>query len=159
MQCYRLARARPPRYHASMNYRHAFHAGNFADVLKHAVLAFCVRRLAAKDKPFFALDTHAGIGWYDLESDAARRSPEWRDGIGRIADATPPAEAAALLAPYLDAVRALNGGGALKRYPGSPSILAEIARPQDAIRLGPRFELATTSRGATRIVTTIGETR
>lgn len=118
-----------------MNYRHAFHAGNFADVLKHAVLAFCVKRLAAKDKPFFALDSHAGVGWYDLDSDAARRSPEWKDGIGRLTDAAPPADAAAFLAPYLDAVKALNGGGALKRYPGSPSILAELSRPQDSIRL------------------------
>jgi 23S rRNA (adenine2030-N6)-methyltransferase len=118
-----------------MNYRHAFHAGNFADVLKHAVLAFCLRRLASKDKPFAALDTHAGAGWYDLEGEAARRSPEWRDGVARLWDADPPEPATSLLGPYLDAVRAFNAGSALRRYPGSPAILAEIARRDDAIVL------------------------
>jgi 23S rRNA (adenine2030-N6)-methyltransferase len=118
-----------------MNYRHAFHAGNFADVLKHAALAFCLRRLAAKEKAFAALDTHAGVGWYDLEREAARRSPEWRDGIGRLWDGSPPEPAHALLGPYLDAMRAFNAGGALRRYPGSPALLAELARPRDAIAL------------------------
>jgi 23S rRNA (adenine2030-N6)-methyltransferase len=118
-----------------MNYRHAFHAGNFADVLKHAVLAYCANYLGRKAAPFAAIDTHAGTGWYDLGGDAARRSPEWRDGIGRLLDVEPPAPAAAFLAPYLDAVRALNAGGPLARYPGSPLILAELARPQDRIVL------------------------
>jgi 23S rRNA (adenine2030-N6)-methyltransferase len=118
-----------------MNYRHAFHAGNFADVLKHAVLAYCVRRLTGKDAPFAALDTHAGVGWYDLHGEAARRSPEWRDGVGRLWTATTPAGAAAFLAPYLDAARTLNADGELRRYPGSPAILTEIARPQDRILL------------------------
>jgi 23S rRNA (adenine2030-N6)-methyltransferase len=120
-----------------MNYRHAFHAGNFADVLKHAVLAFCVGRLTRKDKPFWVLDTHAGIGWYDLGGEAARRSPEWRDGVARLWDAAPAAPPAvqAFLGPYLDALRAVNAGGDLKRYPGSPSIVAELARPNDVVRL------------------------
>lgn len=130
-----LAPGPRPRYHARMNYRHAFHAGNFADVLKHAVLAFCVRRLGVKDKPFFALDSHAGIGWYDLDSDQAQRSPEWRDGLGRLWESSIPEAAAGLLAPYLDAVRALNTSGRLQRCPGSPAILAELARPQDRVRL------------------------
>jgi 23S rRNA (adenine2030-N6)-methyltransferase len=118
-----------------VNYRHAFHAGNFADVLKHAVLASCLRRLALKDKPFAALDTHAGTGWYDLEDEAARRSPEWRDGIARLWSAEPPGQARDLLAPYLDAVRAFNPDGALRRCPGSPAVLAELMRPQDRITL------------------------
>ncbi len=124
-----------------MNYRHAFHAGNFADVLKHAVLAYCLRHMTLKDRPFVAFDTHAGIGWYDLDGDAARRSPEWREGVARLWDALPTAPQAArdFLAPYLDAIRAVNGGaGPVTRYPGSPSIMAELARPMDNVRL---FEL------------------
>lgn len=127
-----------------MNYRHAFHAGNFADVVKHAVLAYCLRHLAKKDKPLAAFDSHAGIGWYQLDGEAARRSPEWRDGVARIWDAADaaPGRVQAFLEPYLDVVRALNGssdgGGALTRYPGSPAIMAELARPADSIRL---FEL------------------
>ncbi len=120
----------------SVNYRHAFHAGNFADVLKHVVLAHCARHLTLKDRPFAALDTHAGAGWYDLDAEAARRSPEWRDGVRRLWAAAPPPAAASFLAPYLDAVRALNPDGALARYPGSPAILAEIARDWDRIVLG-----------------------
>lgn len=123
---------------AIMNYRHAFHAGNFADALKHAVLALCVEHLKSKPKPFAALDTHAGIGRYDLTSDAAARSPEWRDGIGRILAATRPAEVERVLGPWLDAVRAMNGGkgdGALTAYPGSPAIAAHLMRKTDRVHL------------------------
>jgi len=119
-----------------MNYRHAFHAGNFADVLKHAVFALCLEHLKKKDKPFRVIDTHAGIGVYDLNGDEARRSPEWRAGAGRVLEAEPPEAAAAALAPYLEAVRALNpDGGALNVYPGSPQIAAFMARAQDRIQL------------------------
>lgn len=122
----------------AMNYRHAFHAGNFADLLKHAVLALCLEHLKKKDKPFRYLDSHAGIGAYDLTSDAARRSPEWGDGIARLLDAAPPPEAAAALAPLLDVVRAMNPDGRLSAYPGSPEIAARLMRETDRIEL---FEL------------------
>lgn len=122
----------------AMNYRHAFHAGNFADVVKHLVVAFAARHLTRKAKPFAFVDTHAGIGWYDLESDEARRSPEWRDGIARLWAAAPPGDVADALAPCLDAVRAMNSDGRLARYPGSPALVAALARPDDVLTL---FEL------------------
>jgi 23S rRNA (adenine2030-N6)-methyltransferase len=116
-----------------MNYRHAFHAGNFADVLKHATLARILVHLADKAAPFRVIDTHAGAGLYDLASDAAARTGEWRDGIGRLIDARLPDDIRALLAPYLAAVAAANGGGALRRYPGSPLIALSLMRPQDRL--------------------------
>ena len=88
-----------------MNYRHAFHAGNFADVLKHAVLALVIEHMKLKPAPFRIIDTHAGLGRYDLEADEAERTGEWRDGIGRILAAEPPADIAEILKPYLDVVR------------------------------------------------------
>ncbi len=87
-----------------MNYRHAFHAGNFADVVKHAVLVRILVHLCAKPAAFRVIDTHAGAGVYDLAGDEAARSPEWRDGIGRLMTAALSEPARALLAPYLDAV-------------------------------------------------------
>jgi 23S rRNA (adenine2030-N6)-methyltransferase len=74
-----------------VNYRHVFHAGNFADVFKHAILARILVYLTRKDAPLRFLDTHAGAGRYDLSSEAARRSPEWRDGVARLLKARPPA--------------------------------------------------------------------
>ncbi|TAK48327.1 MAG: 23S rRNA (adenine(2030)-N(6))-methyltransferase RlmJ [Xanthobacteraceae bacterium] len=126
-----------------MNYRHAFHAGNFADVVKHAVLARVLTYLHDKPTPFRVIDTHAGAGLYDLAGEEARRGGEWQGGIGRLlADAAPGAtavspirigaEADALLAPYLDIVRAYNGG-ALTAYPGSPLIARALLRPQDRL--------------------------
>jgi 23S rRNA (adenine2030-N6)-methyltransferase len=118
-----------------MNYRHAFHAGNFADVLKHAVIAQCLEHLKKKDKPFRVIDTHAGIGLYDLASEQARRSPEFKDGIVRVLDAKRSDEVGAVLAPLLRVVDALNGPGALTAYPGSPEIAARLARTADRIQL------------------------
>lgn len=123
-----------------MNYRHAYHAGNFADVIKHAVLARLVDYLKRKDKAFRVIDTHAGIGLYDLSSEEARKTGEWLDGIGRIMAAKLPAGAGELLAPYLDAVRAVNPEGGIERYPGSPLIVRHLLRKQDrlsAIELHP----------------------
>lgn len=123
-----------------MNYRHAYHAGNFADVVKHAVLARLVEYLKRKDKAFRVIDTHAGIGRYDLSSEEAQKTGEWHDGIGRLMDASLPAEAAALLAPYLDAVRSVNPQGGIAHYPGSPLIARHLLRKQDrlsAIELHP----------------------
>ncbi len=113
-----------------MNYRHAFHAGNPADVMKHAVLALILDRLRAKPAPFCVLDTHAGIGRYDLGGASALRTLEHRDGIGRLFGQPPPHPA---LAPYLDAVAALNPDGALRWYPGSPLLARALMRDQDRL--------------------------
>ncbi|AXS40490.1 23S rRNA (adenine(2030)-N(6))-methyltransferase RlmJ [Breoghania sp. L-A4] len=118
-----------------MNYRHAYHAGNFADVLKHIVLAAIVEHLKGKESAFRLIDSHAGIGVYDLGSVEAQKTGEWRDGIGRLMAAKPPAPVAAVLAPYLDVVRALNPDGPLTRYPGSPEIARRLARKQDRLTL------------------------
>jgi 23S rRNA (adenine2030-N6)-methyltransferase len=123
-----------------MNYRHIYHAGNFADVLKHAVLALLVRYMQNKDKAFRVLDTHAGIGLYDLSSDEAQKTGEWRDGIGRLLEAEMVPQVADLLAPYLTVVRALNPETGLRFYPGSPKLVRILFRPQDrlsAIELHP----------------------
>lgn len=113
-----------------MNYRHAFHVGNHADVLKHAVLLFCLDALKRKETPFAVLDTHAGRGLYDLTGEEAERSPEWKDGIARIWDwpAPPP-----LAARYLDAIRSFNQDGALRVYPGSPALVTTQLRADDAL--------------------------
>jgi 23S rRNA (adenine2030-N6)-methyltransferase len=116
-----------------MNYRHAFHAGNFADVLKHAVLARILVHLGEKAAAFRVIDTHAGAGLYDLSSEPATRTGEWRDGIGRLREAELPDDVRALLAPYLAAVTAANPGGGLRRYPGSPLIALSLMRPQDRL--------------------------
>ncbi|WP_406871351.1 23S rRNA (adenine(2030)-N(6))-methyltransferase RlmJ [Aminobacter sp. P9b] len=116
-----------------MNYRHVYHAGNFADVVKHAVLARLVEYLKRKDKAFRVIDTHAGIGLYDLSSEEAQKTGEWHDGIGRLIDATLPADAAALLAPYLAAVRTVNPDGGIEKYPGSPLIARHLLRKQDRL--------------------------
>jgi 23S rRNA (adenine2030-N6)-methyltransferase len=116
-----------------MNYRHAFHAGSFADVLKHAILARVLVHLRGKATPFRVIDIHAGAGLYDLASQEAGRTGEWRDGISRLFDAALPAEAGALLAPYLAAVRSCNPDGALRHYPGSPLIACALLRPQDRL--------------------------
>jgi 23S rRNA (adenine2030-N6)-methyltransferase len=113
-----------------MNYRHAFHAGNFADVMKHALLVRTLAYLQRKETPLRVIDTHAGIGLYDLTADEAERTGEWEDGIGRLGSPFAP-DIEDLLKPYrgvLEAVRARYGEHA---YPGSPAILREMLRPQD----------------------------
>jgi 23S rRNA (adenine2030-N6)-methyltransferase len=118
-----------------MNYRHGFHAGNFADVFKHAMLARILVYLTRKDAPLRYIDTHAGAGRYDLSAEAARRSPEWRDGVARIVKARPTAEVAALLRPYLDAVGPCDDDGRPASYPGSPALAQSLLRPQDRLAL------------------------
>jgi len=123
-----------------MNYRHAYHAGNFADVVKHAVIARLVEYLKLKDKAFRVVDTHAGRGMYDLTAEEAGKTGEWEQGIGRVLSHRFARDAALLLAPYLDAVWAANPDGGLKRYPGSPWIVRKLLRKQDrlsAIELHP----------------------
>jgi 23S rRNA (adenine2030-N6)-methyltransferase len=116
-----------------MNYRHAFHAGGPADVVKHAVLARILSHLRSKPAAFRVIDTHAGAGLYDLHGPEANRSPEWRDGIHRLMTTPIEGPARALLAPYLDVVSALNPGGALSIYPGSPALTRALLRSQDRL--------------------------
>lgn len=116
-----------------MNYRHAYHAGNFADVMKHATLALVVEHLKQKPAPFRVIDTHAGIGLYDLGSSMAAKTGEWVDGIGRIFAARPDGEIAELLAPYLEAVESVNSAEPLARYPGSPLVARYLMRAEDTL--------------------------
>jgi 23S rRNA (adenine2030-N6)-methyltransferase len=116
-----------------MNYRHAFHAGNFADVFKHAVFTRILIHLREKSTPFRVIDTHAGAGLYDLFGPESNRSGEWRGGIGRIMDVNLTAAVRALLAPYLDAVMSFNPTAKLCRYPGSPMLALNLMRPQDRL--------------------------
>jgi len=118
-----------------MNYRHGFHAGNFADVFKHALLTRILVYLARKEAPFRVIDTHAGEGAYDLADDAAQRTREWRDGVGRLSDhavlAEAPTPARDLLQPWLDILGPFDADGRPKRYPGSPLLAARLMRGQD----------------------------
>src|SRR5690242_5090068 len=116
-----------------MNYRHAFHAGSFSDVIKHIVLARIVTYLQDKPGAFRVIDTHAGAGLYDLESDETRRGGEWLTGIARLMQARLSNDTVALIKPYLDIVRAFNPKGELKAYPGSPLIARGLLRPQDRL--------------------------
>ena len=116
-----------------MNYRHAFHAGGFVDVMKHVTLTRLIEYLKLKPAAFRVIDTHAGIGRYSLTGDEARRSPEWMDGIGKLLKAKLPERAAELLAPYLAAVESENQNGTLARYPGSPLLARKLFRPQDRL--------------------------
>jgi 23S rRNA (adenine2030-N6)-methyltransferase len=115
-----------------LSYRHAFHAGIHADVFKHLVLSLLVRSLLGKDKPFFYLDTHAGAGRYNLNSEMARKTLEYETGIGRLWHEAEPPEA---VREYLAAVRATNPGRELRWYPGSPRIVRPFLRPQDRMML------------------------
>ena len=143
-----------------LSYRHAFHAGNHADVLKHFVLVQIARYLGQKDAPFWIVDTHAGAGCYDLTGDHAQKLGEYRDGIGRLWERKdlPPA-----LADYVDLVRRCNSGAQLRRYPGSPWLAAQCLREEDRLRL---FEMhpsdlkllqANFKEGGRRISVTAGD--
>jgi 23S rRNA (adenine2030-N6)-methyltransferase len=119
-----------------MNYRHAYHAGNFADVLKHAVLCRAIAHLRQKPAPFRVIDSHAGAGAYDLFGPEAGKTGEWRHGIGRLfgdGARVLSAEVRTLLAPYLDAVAAFNPRRRLAVYPGSPALIQAMLRRQDRL--------------------------
>jgi len=118
-----------------LSYRHAFHAGNHADVLKHAVLIALLDYLNQKDKPWCYVDSHAGAGVYDLSGDYAKKNAEFESGIGRL---WPRSDLPPLLVRYLDLVRGLNPDGHLRFYPGSPWCASRLARTDDRLRL---FEL------------------
>src|SRR5271156_4815819 len=102
-----------------MNYRHAFHAGSFADVFKHAVLARILVYMTRKEAPVRFIDTHAGAGRYDLSSAEATRSPEWREGVARVLTTRPPEPVVGLLSPFLRAVGPHDPEGWPASYPGS----------------------------------------
>ncbi|MFY7838265.1 MAG: 23S rRNA (adenine(2030)-N(6))-methyltransferase RlmJ, partial [Novosphingobium sp.] len=133
-----------------MNYRHSFHAGNSADVVKHSLLIALVRALQHKDSALTLIDTHAGCGLYDLGGDEAQRTGEATQGVQRVfADTNP------LLDDYRAAVQAVNvdadGGGGPHLYPGSPRILAQLLRPQDALIVNEKHpQDAYALRGAMR---------
>ena len=112
-----------------MNYRHAFHAGNFADILKHAALLAVLARMTADPEPFTVIDTHAGRGVYDLQGDDAQRSGEAKAGIAKLMEAS---DLSAALGPLRHSVAALNSGGSTRRYPGSPLLIAGALRVGDA---------------------------
>ena len=120
-----------------LNYRHAFHAGSFADVFKHAVQCRILHYLREKPAAFRVIDTHAGAGIYDLTSAEANRGGEWHDGVERLmtakADGKLSAEVEALLAPYFDVIGALNVPGKLKAYPGSPAFTRAWLRADDRL--------------------------
>jgi 23S rRNA (adenine2030-N6)-methyltransferase len=120
------------------SYRHGFHAGNHADVLKHVVLVQLLQHLVLKDKPFTVVDTHAGAGGYALDSGYAAKSREFETGVGRLWSA---AELPAAVADYVAQVRQFNPDGKLRRYPGSPQIALQMMRPGDRLHA---FELHTT---------------
>jgi len=141
-----------------VNYRHAFHAGSFADVFKHAVLCRILHYLREKPAAFRVIDTHAGAGIYDLTSAEASRGGEWHGGIEKLLAAPLAAPVASLLAPYLEVIGALNERGRLKLYPGSPALARAWLRPQDrliACELEPKaaVALAAQMRGDNRIKT------
>ncbi len=130
------------------SYRHGFHAGNHADVLKHIVLVQLLAHLAAKDKPFMMADTHAGAGGYSLDAGTfAAKNAEFESGIGRLWARN---DLSGVLADYTAQIRAFNAfnpGGALTAYPGSPQLALQMTRAQDPLRL---FELHPTESGVLR---------
>lgn len=115
-----------------LSYRHAFHAGNFADVFKHVLLIQLIRALQCKDKPFRVFDTHAGAGRYDLHSAPARKNREYQNGIGQLWDQS---ALGPELREYREQVRVLNPDGALREYPGSPRLIRTLLRPEDRLTL------------------------
>lgn len=116
-------------------YRHAFHAGNHADVLKHLVFMRVLRYMNQKDKPYRVIDTHAGAGGYSLEGRYAKKKGEFEQGVARLWSRTDLPEA---LADYIAHVKQFNAGGKLAQYPGSPAFAQMLLRPGDQLRL---FEL------------------
>ncbi len=127
-----------PAIRPMLSYRHSFHAGNHADVLKHAVFVQLLRHLLLKDKPFWCIDTHAGAALHALDEGYATKNAEYESGISRLWDCKdlPP-----MLSQYLEQVRAVNRGPQLRSYPGSPQIAVQMLRKKDSLRL---FELHST---------------
>ena len=142
-----------------MNYRHAFHAGNHADVLKHYVLSRLIALLSRKEAAFAYLDSHAGIGLYDLRGDQASRTGEWLEGIARLWQATDVPDP---LLDYLEVIRAMNPDGELRHYPGSPELARLLTRDQDRLHLNEKHPedgrlLKENMHGDRRVAVHLGE--
>jgi len=143
-----------------MNYRHAFHAGNHADVFKHLVLSRLIALMARKEQPFAYLDTHAGLGLYDLQGDQATRTGEWVEGIGRLWDADDLPE---LAADYMEVLRRMNRKEpGLRYYPGSPELARRLTRSQDRVLLNEKHPedgqlLKDNMKGDRRVAVHLGE--
>lgn len=142
-----------------MNYRHAFHAGNHADVFKHLVLTRLIALLSRKEQPFACLDTHAGLGLYDLRSDQATRTGEWLQGVARLWEAPQPP---ALADDYLRVLRDMNPDGELRYYPGSPELARRLTRTQDRVLLNEKHPqdgqlLKDNMKGDRRVAVHLGE--
>jgi 23S rRNA (adenine2030-N6)-methyltransferase len=142
-----------------MNYRHAFHAGNHADVFKHLVLTRLIALLSRKEQPFASIDTHAGLGLYDLRGDQATRTGEWLQGIARLWEApdVPP-----LAADYVRVLHDMNPDGELRYYPGSPELARRLTRPQDRVLLNEKHPqdgqlLKDNMKGDRRVAVHLGE--
>lgn len=117
-----------------MNYRHIYHAGNFADVFKHIVLSRIIDYLKRKEHAFRVIDTHAGIGIYDLSSKEAQKTGEWLEGVGRFLETPIAPNLKSIIQPWLDIVLELNGGSKIiNRYPGSPYLIRRLLRQQDRL--------------------------
>jgi 23S rRNA (adenine2030-N6)-methyltransferase len=122
-----------------LSYRHAFHAGNFADVLKHSVLTLVLEYMARKDKGFIYIDSHSGAGMYSLNDEYAQKTGEYKDGIAKILAAKNDEDFPEALMPYIELLQKLNTeNGELDIYPGSPGIAKQVMRRQDSAHL---FEL------------------
>lgn len=142
-----------------MNYRHAFHAGNHADVLKHYILSRLIALLSRKEAPFAYLDSHAGVGLYDLQGDQASRTGEWLQGIARLWQAE---DVPDQLVDYLEVIRAMNPGGVLRHYPGSPELARMLTREQDRLHLNEKHPedgrlLKENMHGDRRVAVHLGE--
>ena len=142
-----------------MNYRHAFHAGNHADVLKHYILSRLIALLSRKEAPFAYLDSHAGVGLYDLQGDQASRTGEWLQGIARLWQAE---DVPDQLIDYLEVIRAMNPGGVLRHYPGSPELARLLTREQDRLHLNEKHPedgrlLKENMHGDRRVAVHLGE--
>lgn len=142
-----------------MNYRHAFHAGNHADVLKHITLSRIIALLSRKEAPFVCLDSHAGVGLYDLKGDEASRTGEWLEGIARLWEAPDLPE---LTADYFGVLHALNPDDQLRYYPGSPELARQLTRMQDRVLLNEKHPqdgqlLKDNMKGDRRVAVHLGE--
>lgn len=142
-----------------MNYRHAFHAGNHADVLKHIVLTRLIALMTRKEQPFAYLDTHAGLGLYDLQGDQATRTGEYLEGVARLWGQK---DLPAMTADYMKVLHKMNSDGELRYYPGSPELARRLARSQDRVLLNEKHPedgvmLKANMKGDRRVAVHLGE--
>ena len=142
-----------------MNYRHAFHAGNHADVLKHIVLTRLIALMSRKEQPFAYLDTHAGLGLYDLQGDQATRTGEYLEGVARLWGRK---DLPAMTADYMQVLHKMNPDGQLRYYPGSPELVRRTTRAHDRVLLNEKHPedgvmLKANMKGDRRVAVHLGE--